>query len=90
VLVTLGAAGVVYVHAGAPALSVPAYPVEVVDTTAAGDTFVGAFSVARAEGVDLADALLWASAAAALAVQRLGASASTPRRAEIDAFLSGR
>ena len=68
----------------------PAFPVEVVDTTAAGDTFVGAFSVARAEGVDLADALLWASAAAALAVQRLGASASMPRRAEIDAFLSGR
>ncbi len=90
VLVTLGAAGVVYVQAGAPALSVPAFPVEVVDTTAAGDTFVGAFSVARAEGLDLADALRWASAAAALAVQRLGASASMPRRAEIDAFLSGR
>ncbi len=90
VLVTLGAAGVVYVHAGAPALSVPAFPVEVVDTTAAGDTFVGAFSVARAEGVDLADALRWASVAAALAVRRLGASASMPRRAEIDAFLSGR
>jgi ribokinase len=87
VLVTLGAAGVVYVQAGAPALSVPAFPVEVVDTTAAGDTFVGAFAVDRADGADLADALRWASAAAALAVQRLGASASMPRRAEIDAFL---
>ncbi len=87
VLVTLGAAGVVYVQAGAPALSVPAFPVEVVDTTAAGDTFVGAFAVVRADGADLADALRWASAAAALAVQRLGASASMPRRAEIDAFL---
>src|SRR6266566_704546 len=61
-------------------------PVEVVDTTAAGDTFVGGFAVARAEGTDLAGALRWASAAAALAVQRLGASASMPRRAEIDAF----
>jgi ribokinase len=87
VLVTLGAAGVVYVQAGAPGLSVPAFSVEVVDTTAAGDTFVGAFAVARADGADLADALRWASAAAALAVQRLGASASMPRRAEIDAFL---
>ena len=90
VLVTLGAAGLSYVRAGAPVLSMPAFPVEVVDTTAAGDTLVGALAVARAQDTDLADALRWASAAAALAVQRLGASASMPRRAEIDAFLSGR
>ena len=90
VLVTLGAAGVVYVQAGAPALSVPAFAVEAVDTTAAGNTFVGTFAVARAEGMALTGALRWASAAAALSVQRLGASASMPRRAEIDAFLRGR
>jgi ribokinase len=86
VLVTLGAAGSAYVRADSPVLSVPAFRVEVVDTTAAGDTFVGAFAVARTEGTDLADALRWASAAAALAVQRLGASASMPHRAEIDAL----
>jgi ribokinase len=66
---------------------VPAFKVPVVDTTAAGDTFVGAFAVARTEQPDLASALRWASAAAALSVQRLGASASMPRREEIEAFL---
>jgi ribokinase len=87
VLVTLGAAGVRYLRHGAPPLAVPAFPVHTVDTTAAGDTFVGAFAVARAEQPDLERALRWASAAAALSVQRSGASASMPRRAEIDAFL---
>lgn len=86
-LVTLGAAGVRYERVGAAPLAIPAFEVTAVDTTAAGDTFVGAFAVARGEGPDLASALWWASAAAALSVQRLGASASMPHRAEIDAFL---
>jgi ribokinase len=90
VLVTLGAAGVRYLHHGVPPLALPAFPVHTVDTTAAGDTFVGAFAVARAEQPDLERALQWASAAAALSVQRFGASASMPRRAEIDAFLQDR
>src|SRR5207244_2491098 len=87
VLVTLGAAGARYLRAGAPPLAVPAFEVDVLDSTAAGDTFVGAFAVARAEHADLERALRWAAAAAALSVQRFGASASMPRRAEIDAFL---
>ncbi len=86
VLVTLGAAGARYLRPGAPPLTVPAFPVHAVDTTAAGDTFVGAFVVALAEQPDLESALRWASAAAALSVQRFGASASMPTRAEIDAF----
>jgi ribokinase len=53
----------------------------------AGDTFAGAFAVARAEGRDAEDALRFASAAAALSVQCAGASTSMPTRAEIDASL---
>jgi ribokinase len=89
-LVTLGAAGVRYSRLGAPPVTVPAFDVTAVDTTAAGDTFVGAFAVARGEQPDLATSLRWASAAAAISVQRFGASASMPRRAEIEAFLQER
>jgi ribokinase len=86
-LVTLGAAGARYERHGLASLTIPAFQVAAVDTTGAGDAFVGAFAVARGEHTDLEDALRWASAAAALSVQRFGASASLPDRAEIDAFL---
>ncbi len=88
VLVTLGAAGALYVQHGAPPLHVPAFTVDAVDTTAAGDTFVGTFAVARAQA-DRVSALRMAAAAAAISVQRPGASASMPHRDEIDAFLEG-
>ena len=90
VLVTLGAAGVRYLRYGLSPLTLPAFRVDAVDTTAAGDTLVGAFAVARAQQPDLQRALRWASAAAALSVQRFGASTSMPRRAEIDSFLQNR
>ncbi|MFN2271040.1 MAG: PfkB family carbohydrate kinase, partial [Anaerolineae bacterium] len=61
-----------------------------IDTTAAGDTYCGCLVVALAEGKDLADAVRFASAAAALCVQRLGAQPSIPWRREIDAFLEER
>ncbi|MDH4198517.1 MAG: PfkB family carbohydrate kinase, partial [Candidatus Aminicenantes bacterium] len=66
---------------------IPAFEVEVVDTTAAGDTFNGALAVALAEGQDIFEAARFGNAAAALSVTRLGAQASIPRRVEIDALL---
>lgn len=54
------------------------------DTTGAGDTFVGALAVALGEGKPMPQALGWAAAAAALCVQRPGASTSMPYRSEID------
>ncbi|MFI6292845.1 ribokinase [Nonomuraea sp. NPDC050790] len=88
-VITLGAEGALYGSRAGERLRVPAVPVRAVDTTAAGDTFVGALAVARGEGLAPAEALRFASAAAALSVQREGASTSMPGRAEIDAFLSG-
>ncbi|WP_214324694.1 ribokinase [Nonomuraea sediminis] len=88
VVITLGSEGALYGSRSGDRLRVPAVPVHAVDTTAAGDTFVGALAVARTEGKPPADALLFASAAAALSVQREGASTSMPTRQEIDAFLS--
>jgi len=64
----------------------PAFPVEVVDSTAAGDVFNGALAVALAEDKPSAEALRFASAAAAISVTRAGAQASVPSRAEVDSL----
>jgi ribokinase len=89
VVVTLGAKGALYLVGGRPAVRVPAFPVEAVDTTAAGDTFVGVLAVGVVEGLAPEAALRRASAASALSVQRFGASSSMPTRIEIDHFLAG-
>ncbi|WAZ21081.1 ribokinase [Streptomyces cinnabarinus] len=85
VVVTLGAAGSLYAARGAEPIVVPAPQVTAVDTTGAGDTFAGTLAVALTEGRPMPDALAWAAAAAALSVQRAGASESMPYRSEIEA-----
>jgi sugar/nucleoside kinase (ribokinase family) len=66
---------------------VPAFKVDPVDATAAGDVFNGALAVALAEKEPMKESLRFASAAAALSVTRPGAQPSAPTRAEIGAFL---
>lgn len=66
----------------------PAYKVNVVDTTGAGDAFTAALAVILGEGKSLAEASSFASAAGALAVQKFGAQPSMPTRAEAEAFLA--
>jgi ribokinase len=87
VIITLGAQGA-YIAGPEFCGVVPAFPVSAVDTTAAGDTFCGALAAALVEGQSLASAARFASAAAALCVTRLGAQASIPARAEIEALLA--
>jgi ribokinase len=89
VLVTLGERGVL-VHDDAGADLFPALPVKVVDTTGAGDAFIGGLAVFLAEGLSLRAAAELANAVAALSVTRLGAQAALPARAELEAFLAGR
>lgn len=84
VVVTLGAAGCLWAARGSEPLTVPAPAVTAVDSTGAGDTFVGALAVALGEGRPVPDALRWAAAAAALSVQREGATVSMPYRPEIE------
>lgn len=67
----------------------PAYTVRAVDTVAAGDAFVGAFSTGIAEGMSVEDAIRLGSAAAAIAVTRHGAQPSLPTRQDVDDFLKG-
>jgi ribokinase len=87
IVVTLGAAGIVAVSAS-QTLVVPAPKVAVVDTTGAGDTFCGVLAAALSQGEEMAAALRYACAAAALSVQRVGAAASMPGRAEIEAAIA--
>jgi len=86
VILTLGARGAYLAHAGGQQL-VPGFKVKAVDSTAAGDIFNGALSVALAEGKNLPNAVRFANAAAALSVTRLGAQPSAPTRAEIERFV---
>lgn len=87
VALTLGGDGAVLYERGKEIARVPAFSVDVDDTTGAGDTFCGALAVALAEGEPPEAALKFASAAAALAVTKPGAQPSLPSRAEVDAFL---
>lgn len=85
-LVTYGAEGALW--RGEERIEVPAFPVAPVDTTGAGDTFLG-FALAGLDlGQSVALALRRAAAAAALSVQRPGAAEAIPSRAEVDAFLT--
>jgi len=87
VVATLGARGAVAVD-GDRVLVVPARQVEVVDTTGAGDTFVGALAARLAAGDALDRALEWANLAASLSVQRVGAGPASPTLGEVEPLLS--
>lgn len=89
VVVTLGPQGSVLASSG-ELVHIPAFPVTAVDTTAAGDVYCGALSVALSEGASFVEAGRFAAAASALCVTKLGAQPSAPSRAEIDAFLAER
>lgn len=88
VVVTLGARGAVLVDRAGALTQVPAPAVRAVDTTGAGDAFVGTLAAATALGSPLPAALRRACAAGALAVQVHGAVPSLPTRAAVDAFLA--
>ncbi|MFH9614315.1 ribokinase [Streptomyces pratensis] len=85
VVITLGRKGCLYAARGGEPVLFPAPEVTAVDTTGAGDTFVGTLAVALGEGRSVPEAVAWASSAAALCVQKPGASTSMPYRREIDA-----
>ncbi|KAB0578692.1 ribokinase [Fusobacterium naviforme] len=86
VIITLGDRGV-YVATKQRRGRIPAFQVKAVDTTGAGDAFNGGLVTALTEGQTLWEAAVFASALAALSVQKLGTTPAMPVRAEIDAFL---
>nr|WP_296069437.1 ribokinase [uncultured Actinoplanes sp.] len=88
VVITLGAQGAVHGDENGTRLTVPAPTVSTVDTTAAGDAFIGALTVAWMEDRPMETALRWAAAAGAACVRTLGAATSLPVRSEIDALFA--
>jgi ribokinase len=86
VVITLGARGAILAHQGNTAHVLPP-SVQVVDTTAAGDCFVGAFTVALSEGQPPEQALRFAVYASALKVTKFGAQSGLPTRAEVEELL---
>jgi ribokinase len=87
IVLTLGSQGAMIVQESG-SLHVPAFPIVPVDTTAAGDAFLGGLAVGLVDGLPLSEAVRLAAAAGALAATRAGAQPSLPTRREALAFLS--
>jgi len=85
ICVTLGKRGVLAL-VGNEVLLIAGRAVEAVDTTGAGDCFVGALAAQLADGKPIRDALEYANAAASICVQRMGAAPSMPTAAEVAAL----
>ncbi|MCS7237702.1 MAG: ribokinase [Thermoguttaceae bacterium] len=89
VIITLGPKGALVVGPEEARL-VPAYQVQAVDTTAAGDAFSGALAAGLAKGMTLGEAVEYATRAAAISVTRMGAQPSLPTHAEVERFSAPR
>ncbi|WP_248930040.1 ribokinase [Paenibacillus hamazuiensis] len=87
VVVTLGDKGSFYMNRQGKVIYTSACRVNAVDTTAAGDTFIGTFIVERQRLSPLKECLLRAGAASAIAVSRAGAQESIPRADEVALFM---
>jgi ribokinase len=83
VVVTLGEKGALLVTS-TDVRHVPSVKVQVMDTTAAGDAFVGGFAAALVEGYPPEEAVRYATCAGALAVTKFGAQTSLPTKAAVD------
>ncbi|MBE0405075.1 MULTISPECIES: ribokinase [Halomonas] len=86
IVLTLGSEGAWYLY-NSETYFQAALPVRAIDTTAAGDTFVGYFLAARQAGAEPFECLKRATAAAALAVQYRGAASSIPKAEEVDRLM---
>ena len=86
VVITMGGMGA-YVADGTRAELTPAFRVNAIDTTGAGDAYNGGFVTALSEGNDIFATARFAAATAALSVQKMGTTPSMPTREEIEAFL---
>lgn len=88
-IVTLGSKGCMHINSSG-AKFYGAHKVHAIDTTAAGDSFIGGLSTAINEGKTLEEAILFATAVGALTVTKEGAQSSLPYRAEVEAFIQSK
>lgn len=83
VIITMGSKGA-YLFSNEYSELIPGYQVDAVDTTAAGDTFNGALTVALSKSIGIKEAILFANRAASLTVTKLGAQSAIPHLKDID------
>ncbi|WP_084783798.1 ribokinase [Paenibacillus sp. FJAT-26967] len=88
-IVTKGSQGV-SIHEGDKEINIPAYRIDVVDTTGAGDAFNGGLAVALAKGTHLREACKFGNAVAALSTTKLGAQTGMPTAQEVEKFIGSR
>ncbi len=86
VIMTLGDKGV-YVHNDSISTHIPCIPTQAIDTTGAGDAFIGGFATALAEGKDIISASMFGCATASIAVSRVGTAPAMPHRVDIDRLM---
>ena len=89
VIITLGSKGCIY-NVGTEIKRKSAFEVKAIDSTAAGDSFIGGYCTALCDGKSIDDAIHFASAVSAITVSRAGASVSLPARDEVEEFLKTR
>ncbi len=88
VIMTLGARGALLCcRSSEECQTIPSFPIQAVDATAAGDTFVGYCVCGLYEGMNLKDAALLGAAAGALACTKPGAQSSIPHRTDVEQFM---
>jgi len=87
IIVTLGEQGAVILNKDGEKL-IPAFNTKIVDSTAAGDAFIGGMAVGLLNGKSLEDAVQYACACGALAVEKFGAQPSLPTLEEVNIFLN--
>lgn len=89
VIITLGSKGCIY-NVGTEIKYQKAFDVKAVDSTAAGDSFIGGYCTALCDGKNAEEAIRFASAVSAITVSRAGAGVSIPTRDEVEEFLKNR
>ena len=88
VVLTLGERGALVLDGPRPAVHVPATPVRAIDSTGAGDAFIGSLATFLAEGQPLLRSVRWANAVAAISVTRIGTQVSFPHRVDVATLLT--
>ena len=86
IIITLGSKGCIY-NDGKEIKSQTSFKVKAIDSTAAGDSFIGGYCSVLCEGKTMEEAIRFATAVSAITVSRAGASVSIPTRTEVDEFL---
>jgi len=90
IIITLGENGSIYIVNNDKIIKVPSYDVKSVDSTGAGDAFIGGFVLGLIEGRNIKECVMWGNAAGSITTTKLGAQSSFPDKEELFFFLKSK